>query len=99
MHTLETVVICVVLVFGVLIPWEERHAMDYQNQCYSQMEDVIKRIGTQPEDRQIFQEGTYRTETLWWYSKGIAYTWMWGIGTELEKQGEISIYQFAPIGN
>jgi len=63
------------------------------NPCKERMDRTIKDIG-RPDNISKYDSSGYHSETWWWYSRGLSYTWMWGddiAGCEKDT------YKFKPI--
>jgi hypothetical protein len=59
--------------------------------CYGQMDALIKQKG-QPQETVKYDAGDYHDWTLWYWSKGISYSFVWGIDG-----CQTASYTFTPI--
>jgi hypothetical protein len=62
--------------------------------CNDEMDKIKRELGA-PEEVTTYSESNYHSETWWYWSKGISYTFKWG--SIIEKGCEVSKYTFPPI--
>ena len=62
--------------------------------CDSEMDDIEGTYGKAEETSSYSSEG-YHSETWWYWSKGVSYTFTWG--SSIEGDCDMSTYTFSPI--
>jgi len=62
--------------------------------CDNEMDSKRKEYGN-PEEVDSYTESGYHSETWWYWSKGISFTFTWGEG--VEGCCKVSTYTFSPI--
>lgn len=62
--------------------------------CDNEMEDIRNQYG-KPEEVESYSSSEYQSETWWYWSKGISYTFTWG--SSVKGHCELSKYTFTPI--
>lgn len=61
--------------------------------CENEMEDIRNKHGS-PEEINTYSSDNYDSEDWWYWSKGVQYTFEWGVNVE---GCEVSKYTFKPI--
>lgn len=62
--------------------------------CDKAKEEIRNDLGT-PEEVNSYNSDDYHSETYWYWSKGISYTFTWG--SVVDGCCQVSTYTFAPI--
>lgn len=68
-------------------------ALNCAQNCDDEMDDIKSKKGT-PEEVNTYSTSDYKSETWWYWSKGISYTFTWGSSVG---KCEVSTYTFSPI--
>ncbi len=64
------------------------------NPCRERMDQARRELG-EPEDIYKLDSSGYKSESWWWWTKGLSYTWSWGSNV---KGCQKTTYKFDPIG-
>ncbi len=64
--------------------------------CDSEMDDIQGRYG-QAEEKSTYSSEGYYSETWWYWSKGVSYTFTWG--SSVKGACDMSTYTFDPISS
>jgi hypothetical protein len=79
--------LCIFLLISTNCDW-------FECNCDDEMEDIRSDLG-EPEEKARYDSQGYHTETWWYWTKGISYTFTWG--NDIRDCCEVSTFQFEPV--